>query len=399
MRIAYLCSRLGPYHVAQLNAAHRHADIVALEYSPIDPVYAWDTVDDASDFQRVILFKDTPVHRQPAAVVTSAMWTALEQVRPEVVAMMGWNTPSALAALRWCVETQTPAIMMSDSQECDRPRRWWKEAIKRRIVRLTAAGFVGGLPHAAYLRSLGMAAEAIVPGCDVVDNEHFAAGARAARQRAVALRQQLSLPEKYFLASSRFVPEKNLPNLLRAYARYLRAAKGDPWHLVLLGDGGLKEQIVTIRHELGLTGMVILPGFIQYPELPLYYGLAQAFVLASTTEPWGLVVNEAMASGLPVLVSSRCGCAPDLVKHGDNGFVFDPSDIDALAQHLSCLASDGYACEVMGNASRRIVKDWDLNLFARSLCRAAELAKSAPRRVATFRDTALLRALARWLPS
>ena len=79
---------------------------------------------------------------------------------------------------------------------------------------------------------------------------------------------------------------------------------------------------------------VLLPGFKQYPELPLYYGLAGAFVLPSLTEPWGLVVNEAMAAGLPVVVSDRCGCASDLVRPGENGFAFDPCDIEQLAALL-----------------------------------------------------------------
>ena len=76
-----------------------------------------------------------------------------------------------------------------------------------------------------------------------------------------------------------------------------------------------------------------MPGFKQYDELPIYYGLAGAFIHASTTEQWGLVVNEAMAAGLPVIVSERCGCAPDLVENGRNGFTFDPYDVDALT-HL-----------------------------------------------------------------
>ena len=88
-----------------------------------------------------------------------------------------------------------------------------------------------------------------------------------------------------------------------------------------------------------LAGDVILAGFKQYDELPAYYGLASAFVHASTTEQWGLVVNEAMASGLPVLVSDRCGCAPDLVEDGVNGFTFDPYDVEALAGLMQRVAA------------------------------------------------------------
>src|SRR5207244_4064698 len=102
---------------------------------------------------------------------------------------------------------------------------------------------------------------------------------------------------------------KNLPRLLEAFAGYRRLAGDAAWELVLLGDGPLRPELVALLKDLELDGHVLLPGFKQYDELPAYYGLAGAFIHASTTEQWGLVVNEAMASGLPVLVSDRCGCA------------------------------------------------------------------------------------------
>ena len=140
-----------------------------------------------------------------------------------------------------------------------------------------------------------------------------------------ALRQRLGLPERYFLASARFIEKKNLSGLLHAYAAYRRATPDDPWSLVVLGDGELRPELERLRGELGLDDVVSFPGYRSYQELPAYYGLASCFVHASTTEQWGLVVNEAMAAGLPVLVSNRCGCAANLVQEdgvqeGGNGF-------------------------------------------------------------------------------
>jgi 1,2-diacylglycerol 3-alpha-glucosyltransferase len=101
-------------------------------------------------------------------------------------------------------------------------------------------------------------------------------------------------------------------------------APRDARDLVVCGDGDLRPRLHALARELGLEQRVHWPGFVQYPDLPVYYALADAFILASTIEPWGLVVNEAMACGLPVLVSDRCGCAPDLVPEGQNGFTFKP---------------------------------------------------------------------------
>lgn len=390
VKIAYLCDRLGPYHIAQLIVANKYTAITAIEFSAKDQTYAWDCIEDAGSLQRVTLFNDKPITMQTSRTVVNRLRSVLDEIRPQVVAIPGWDAPASLIALWWCLDSKTPAIMMSDSQEHDEPRVWWKEFIKGRIVRLASAGFVGGAPHIAYLKSLGMAEERIVAGGDVVNNDYFADGAWIARQNVASVRQQFSLPERYFLVSSRFIHKKNLPTVLRAYAKYRLAAGDQAWKLVLLGDGPLKQYIMNLREELGLVEMVLMPGFKQYAELPAYYGLAGVFVLASTSEQWGLVVNEAMASGLPVIVSSRCGCAIDLVKHGENGFVFDPYDIKALARHLTYVSSNECPRDLMGNASRRIIEDWDLNLFARNLCKAAELAKMAPQKIFANCDKALL---------
>jgi glycosyltransferase involved in cell wall biosynthesis len=120
---------------------------------------------------------------------------------------------------------------------------------------------------------------------------------------------------------------------------------------VLLGDGELRSSLESQVSRLGLQGSVLLPGFKQYPELPEYYARAGAFIHASTTEQWGLVVNEAMASGLPVLVSNRCGCARDLVQDGVNGFTFDPYNVEQMAELMVRVWTMESGAEVGGQRS------------------------------------------------
>ena len=108
--------------------------------------------------------------------------------------------------------------------------------------------------------------------------------------------------------------------------------------------------------------------------MPSYYAHAGAFVHASTTEQWGLVVNEAMASGLPVLVSNQVGSSPDLVKEGSNGWTFDPLDIDQLAFLMWKIASDAPLRTVMGAKSREIIANWSLERFLTGAENAAETA-------------------------
>ena len=122
-----------------------------------------------------------------------------------------------------------------------------------------------------------------------------------------------------------------------------------------------------------------MPGFKQYEELPSYYAAAGAFIHASTTEQWGLVVNEAMASGLPVLVSNRCGCASDLVQDGVNGWTFDPTDEEQLAELMLKISSDEALRSEMGRKSQEIIANWGPERFASGIADAVQKALVAPR--------------------
>jgi glycosyltransferase involved in cell wall biosynthesis len=316
---------------------------------------------------------------RPTAELRRRVVQTLDGLRPSVVFVNGWFDWGALTALRWGLRAGVPVVVMSESTAGDARRVWWKEAIKRRVTRLFSAGLVGGTPHREYLAQLGMPRERIFLGYDAVDNDHFAAGADAARADATAARIRLGLPDRYFLASNRFVEKKNLPRLIQAYASYCRAAGPGVWDLVLLGDGPLMPAVRGLVAGFGLQGHAHLPGLKSYDDLPAYYGLAGAFVHASTTEQWGLVVNEALAAGLPVVVSERCGCVADLVVDGRNGLTFDPEDVPALAERLAQVASDSCDRSAMGRAGRAIIADWSPARFADGFWRAAEAAANVPR--------------------
>jgi glycosyltransferase involved in cell wall biosynthesis len=316
----------------------------------------------------------------------------LLQANLNIVAVNGWNNFGSLAAASCCVDQGIPMVVMSESARRDEHRTWWKEFIKRQIVDLYSAALVGGKRHVEYLVELGMPRDQIFTGYDVVDNAYFEWRAFEIRnsrlrpgyggQAAFETGEKLGLPENYFLASARFIEKKNLPRLIRAYAEYRQRSPlsggNAPWDLVLLGDGPLRETINTQLSTLNLHSHVHLPGFKRYDELPVYYALAKAFVHASTTEQWGLVVNEAVASGLPVIVSDRCGCAPELVN--GNGFTFDPFDEHELAERMlkvALLPDDER--KNLGDASCNIAANFASDRFGEGLEQAAQLALSHPR--------------------
>jgi len=400
VRVAVIFHRLGPYHCARLEAAARQCDVTGIEVAAETRDYGWSSVQGAEGYSRVTLFPGGDTPTMSAKQISKRVEDALQNCRPDAVAIPGWSDKGALAALRWCMETGAPAILMSESAAHDEQWLRWREWIKRQIVDLYSTALVGGQRHIDYLVELGMPRKHIFTGYDVVDNDYFARRTIEIRNSKFEIRKRYGLPENYFLASARFIKKKNLPMLIRAYAEYrqrpeVRGQKSivsgsmPRWDLVLLGDGPLRESLNSQLLTLNLHRHVHLPGFKQYDELPVYYALAKAFVHVSRTEQWGLVVNEATASGLPVIVSSRCGCVPELVR--DNGFTFDPMNQHQLASRLFEMASSSQdERERLEHASLRIATNLGPNRFGEGLKRAATMALDFPRRKFRAFDRAIL---------
>lgn len=377
-KVAILYARFGPYHVARLRGAAtvfepKGWEVMGLEVCPDDRFYAWDKVADAGDLRRIGLFPGRVYGELSRKEIQAAVRRALDFALPDAVACPGWFYAEALAGADWCCRNRKPAILMSESGRQDQRRVWWREWLKRRSIRRFDCALVGGRIHAEYLRELGMPSERIAYGHNVVDNDHFSTGAAEARKDATRLRQSLGLPERYLLSSGRFVEKKNFGRLLSAYRAYRDTAPNRPLELVVCGDGPLRAGLQEQARALGLSGDIHWPGFVQYDTLPAYYGLAAAFILPSTSEPWGLVVNEAMASGLPVLVSQTAGCHFDLLEETGNGFLFDPYQVESMAAAITRFhALPGSSCKAMARRSQDIIADWRPRRFGDGLWRVIE---------------------------
>ena len=386
--IAVVFHYIGPYHHARLNAAASRLSVTGFEWLA-KAHDAWGKAGSDARYHKVSLFPEAAHNNLGSSQLRRAFWSALEQANPDVVAVNGWNDFGSLVAADCCVRRGIPMVVMSESARQDEPRTWWKEMIKRRVVGVYSAALVGGQRHVEYLVELGMPRDSIFTGYDVVDNAYFRRRAEEVRSQKSDVRKQYGLSENYFLASARFIEKKNLPTLIRAYAAYRQkseASGNPPWDVVLLGDGPLREALNSQLSTLNLHVHVHLPGFKPYDELPVYYALAKAFVHASTTEQWGLVVNEAVASGLPVIVSERCGCVPELVR--GNGFTFDPIDERELPSRLLQIASlSDDERRSLGNASYRIAENFAPEHFGEGLEQAAKLALTHPRKASLLGRT------------
>ncbi|OAD20374.1 glycosyl transferase group 1 protein, partial [Candidatus Thiomargarita nelsonii] len=166
---------------------------------------------------------------------------------------------------------------------------------------------------------MGFPEKKIFLGYDAVDNDYFHQGAV----------RQTQIPKKpYFIAVTRLIKRKNIERLVKAYAVYREKVGVDQaWELVICGSGVEAPAIKVLINEKNITNYVHLPGFISYKEIINWYGLANAFIHPALQEQWGLVVNEACAAGLPILGSRTVGACAELVRDGENGFLFEPTDL------------------------------------------------------------------------
>ena len=189
---------------------------------------------------------------------------------------------------------------------------------------------------------------------DTSDNEHFRPKSDGQGDSGVSVGSQLNLPSEYFLVPCRHVPEKNLIRFMHAFESYRRV--GGSWSAVLVGNGPLSPLLTDLAKTLRLERSVVFAGWASYADLPVYYSRCGAVVLPSISETWGLVVNEAMAAGKPVLVSSQCGCAPELVRRGVNGYTFDPLNVSELGSLMLRMSSAGCDLDSLGRNGANMIQ-------------------------------------------
>lgn len=361
------------YHIARFRALTEHRELRG-RLAGIELV-------GGAGVHRGLVFRERPEQALPVTTLAPdqswaeagqwplalQVWRTLSTLKPEVVLVPGYYTLPGLAAACWCRLHGKRSVLMTESTQFDHRRTGWKESLKSLLLRaLFDRAVAGGKAHLRYLRELNFPLHRVARNYDVVDNEFF-------RRETAELRQHSSgaafgLPPEYFLYVGRLAPEKNLDGLLLEYAAYRK--QGGAWSLLLVGDGPKRQALQELAQRLGIDSSVHFAGQRTSAELIPYYCFAKCFVLPSRREPWGLVVNEAMAAGLPVLVSDRCGCAEDLVHEGRNGWTFGASVPGELADRMSAMEHTGSEdFRAMQAASLEIIASYSPEQWAGEVAR------------------------------
>jgi glycosyltransferase involved in cell wall biosynthesis len=292
----------------------------------------------------------------------------------------GYATVNSLLAIFHANALGIPVLLRADMWLGDRPRSPFKLAIKRLFLKLLRNGITATLPvgsvNAAYWRHYfgDDFPQFLMPYA--VDNKYFARQAAAAAPHQTELRAELGLEpgRPVILFASKLQSRKHADDLVQAYAYFLenRPAAAAPY-LLIVGDGEERSRLEAHVRQLGLTGVRFL-GFRNQSELPRFFSLADVFVLPARHEPWGLIVNEAMAAGCAVIVSTEVGAHADLVTHGVEGCVFPAGNIAALTEALRTVFASPEIPRRMGESARRRIAHWTFEHNIRGLRQALAFA-------------------------
>lgn len=276
------------------------------------------------------------------------VFSLLKKHKSDLIVIAGAKKIYLYAAI-WAKFHNIPCVLASDTPY-ERPHsKIWERKIKAIIIKFLFSGlFVPGKMAVNYRISQGFSRNKIWEGLYVTDIEHF----RFNKDKWVPSEFFF---RNFFLTVCRLSEEKNIFTLLEVFYKYRQ--RGGKWGLVIVGSGP-QERKLKSSVPLKFTRYIYWAGWIGYDELTKFYNSASCFVLPSLWEPWGVVVNEAMACGLPIIISKNCGCVVDLCKNGSNGFAFDPTNPLELADLMYKISSGEVDLKSMSRVSREIISNY-----------------------------------------
>jgi glycosyltransferase involved in cell wall biosynthesis len=284
----------------------------------------------------------------------------IQALAPDVVLITGWQNCGMLQGIRAASALGLPVLIRAESNGLA-PAGFFRRVRHRWILRHASGVLPIGMANRAFYQDLGL--QRLIQGDApyFVDNDFFAARSAIARSKREELRVEWGIPESSmcFLFVGKFIGKKHPDDLLNALQMLVN--RGRQVHVLMVGSGPLESELRSMAATRNLP--VSFAGFLNQTEIPSAYAVADCLVLPSDYgETWGLVVNEAMACGLPAIVSDRVGCGPDLVIENETGCRFRFGDIADLARKMeNVLRLDKQGIQALGEKARqRITRDYSI---------------------------------------
>ena len=358
-----------------LTVVHATQPTPAQQGVGFDHAFEWD-IPLTEGYQSIVVRPPAPDDRIDSGsfmgVDVPQIGRAIAETRPDVVLITGWYSVTLVRALFACRRLGVPTLYRGDSHLLSGPRGWKRPlwALKTKLLLRQFDGFLSpGVRVSEYLRWYGVPDHRIFQVPHAVDNEAFASAAAPYQQPDVraAARRRWGIDADAFvvLFVGKLVGSKRPVNVVRAVARLAPGAT-----LMVVGSGPLEPQIRAEATRAGVSLKMV--GFLNQSQLGEPYALADCLTLPSDfPETWGLVVNEALATGLPCVVSSAVGCAPDLIRDGETGYVYPLDDSDALAMTLAKVRHRTAEGHDGGPACRALVAAYSYDAMTAGVVRAA----------------------------
>jgi glycosyltransferase involved in cell wall biosynthesis len=350
-KVGFVTDIVTPYMVAVLGALAERVDLTALFCARTGTRGADWTFDAPFPFRHRVLTGPTIRRRTPDAAdvyPNPRILSALLAARPDAVISGAFSFPSLASALYGRL-TGGRLIIHSDGTSDSERVLGRAHLLARRVLLHEAAACVANSePAAARFVELGAPSARVfrAPHTTDIARFHAVGRARAARPRGEGPITVLHV--------GRLIPRKGIDRLLRALA--LASTDADV-RLVLVGSGPEEEPLRTLAARLGIAERVAFRGFVDQPALPAVYAEADVFAFPTLDDPFGIVLLEAMATGLPVVASPHGGATPDLVENGVNGFVVLPDDTAGWSRALLALARDPALRRGLGERARAVTVD------------------------------------------
>lgn len=361
--VGLIWTQFSAYHIDRLEAVGRRfagrAKVLSVEVTTKSTIYAWAPSEDVKGTEKTVLF---PGRVRESVSVVRRFLAELKVLRRCDIVFMG--VPYSVTdiiflsfALRLLGKR---VVVLTDSKFDDFQRDASREFFKRLLLAPYTAAVVGGRRQFEYVRFLGFAGRPVLPGANTVSMGRV-------RQQAMASEQSAAptvFAERRFVFVGRFVDKKNIDGMLEGYALYVRAAAGHARRLLLVGDGPLKPAMEAQCAALGISEMVDYTGFLSADRVSTHLANALALVLVSREEQWGLVINEALAVGLPILASADVGAREALVRNLENGVVVEPGASSNIAVGFDYLDGPEERWRKMSDASHQRAWYADAERFA-----------------------------------
>lgn len=360
-KLVFVWENLGPTHYDRLRAVEADPAfaVAAIEFFAASTVHDGDSGGHPG-LRRITLYPDAS---RPRRALWWRLLRAIWRERPDAVFLCHYERlPVFLTALalRLCGRR---VYTMIDSKFDDKPRSIQRELVKTLAMAPYCGALVGSRRSAAYVRFLGMAARPVAEGFDCLDVAHLQ-GLSARPRGAVAHGL------RHFLIVARLVPEKNLQLALHAFARW-RAVAVHPRRLRIIGAGPADIALRNLAAELGIAGQVDFVGTQGRVAVAEAMRDALCLLLPSKQETFGFVVVEALAQGLPVLVSGNAGAVDGLIDNGVNGWIIDPCRPAVLIAAMARLDADGAAWAAASAVALAAAPRGDVRHFVRGVAALA----------------------------